>query len=565
MAWTPILSDDFTGTDGAAWDTSKWADESNGTAATSIDANRGEFEYADVGADNARVIVLDGSGSDLVVSDCRCEFLYTLPSALTLTASTAGLIGVSLRTDGLWRNGTTHDPNNGYAFFISVDDTGGAIEAGMFMEVDGAFTALGTDYQIDDGTGGITQLRVRFEVMGDQLRMIARDASLGALPDGVWDNQDTDATFASGQAQMAVRGPTGGSSPDRFAWIDDITLSEFVAVADMALIATPVAADRINLSWSNPPNTASVEVYRRGPADTQVFDDTWTGTDNNPWDAAKWVDESLGTGLVQIVGNRGEMQVADVGTDEVRVRALSGGLPLVARNALLEYTLELPHGLSASSGVGYGFGFNLRTDHEWSTVPHDPRNGYRFTVYRNDTSDEIQLSFFVCVNNVATELGATFVVPGSSSIDSVNVRMEALGDRLRSLVRDVNTGPLPAYGTWDHEVADATFAEGGIGIGVRGPTGGSSPQRIGFIDNLVIDSSNFVLLDTLGAVESYQDGPASGLVPGTPYDYRVLAFDAVPAQIGLGEDSATTLTAPGRGPLIPGHRNSLLASRLVIS
>lgn len=213
-----------------------------------------------------------------------------------------------------------------------------------------------------------------------------------------------------------------------------------------------------------------------------VFSYDFTGTDNDPWDPSKFVEDNNGTGDIFLDTNRGAMSIENLPNDARAIFRLN----LI--DARADMLLTIPTDTGTSGGVYYGFGINLRTDGQWGAgggggAPHDPLNGYRYICYRSATSEEFSLAIFRMVAGVATELPGALAF-GSSAVTQVRLRVEAVGSALRAVARDASLGALPD--TWDIDTTDATFSEGLMSVSVRGPTGGSIAARIGYLDELQV-------------------------------------------------------------------------------
>lgn len=146
-----ILTDDFTGTTGATWDTSKWTLVKSPTAPTvDINANRGRV-VVPTGGTNGRYLLAYAN-----VTATRSQELY-----FTLERSTSTVVYTSafLLASGAQIGGNYPTPTNGYR----VQFRGGNNACTIFKIVDGTTTTLTSTVLVPATTDGPMAVRFRYE------------------------------------------------------------------------------------------------------------------------------------------------------------------------------------------------------------------------------------------------------------------------------------------------------------------------------------------------------------------------------------------------------------------
>jgi hypothetical protein len=203
----PLLEDTFTGTNGSAWDTSKWTDVSLGSSVVDIQSNRGQV--ADDGADVSRVYSYE--------LDSTIDAYFTAQKQNT---GSKGNVGIKVGTD--WDADFDEDANNGYWIFIKDGQPSlSKNDAGTFTSINGAWGS-------DPGT---TDYWYRFQYDGTTVRA------------KMWTGNKTDEPVAWGaeEADSAHEGSTFrffmssyGSSTLLF---DNLTVNSLNAADENSVVA----------------------------------------------------------------------------------------------------------------------------------------------------------------------------------------------------------------------------------------------------------------------------------------------------------------------------------------
>jgi hypothetical protein len=98
-----VFQDDWTGTNGAAWDTSKWTTGVNNTSVLDIQSNQGRLAVGGAGYANGRALATMDS-----LTDQRIELEFSFPSIVEMYPL------IYLRHDGAWSPTNFGDAMNGY-------------------------------------------------------------------------------------------------------------------------------------------------------------------------------------------------------------------------------------------------------------------------------------------------------------------------------------------------------------------------------------------------------------------------------------------------------------------
>lgn len=196
------FTDDWTGTDGADWNSSKWTEyETGGTI--SIQTNRGRMAITggpSYGSVLAKATITDVADIDIVTSFGFGHALVEEYLHLWGRSST-----------GL----TSGTPTDGYcAIFSQVDG-----QIYLRRQSGGGFTNLTSGFAAAIGTN---RYWMRFQVTGTTLR--ARAWLVGDAEPGTWLVSTTDSTFTSAGAAY-VQMVNGGDGIARTCDLDDITMS----------------------------------------------------------------------------------------------------------------------------------------------------------------------------------------------------------------------------------------------------------------------------------------------------------------------------------------------------
>ncbi|MGH7573618.1 MAG: hypothetical protein ACREM1_00570, partial [Longimicrobiales bacterium] len=209
---------------------------------------------------------------------------------------------------------------------------------------------------------------------------------------------------------------------------------------------------------------------------TPRFEDDWTGTDNDPWNALKWQDDSVGSGLADIQSNRGRLVTTanTVETDPVRMVALMDPLG----DQRIEVNVEIPNEACRLS-------LYLRGDGVWDaavTLQH-LENGYQFFIQRSGAGAQptYQLWRHSSTNGDASLTGA--LAPfGTTGTTEVRIRFQAVGSRLAAEVVDGFANPFTD--DWTLNVADSLGPTSGIVAMTNGGNTGVNPTI--FVDDLQV-------------------------------------------------------------------------------
>lgn len=214
-----VFNADFTGPNDNPWPLFQWINDSSGTGATIIESNVGRMAVNEVPND-ARALAY------LSLTDARIDMLIEIPTGTQGTGGPFYGFGVNMRGDSWWADenggsGGPHDPLSGYRFALYRHATDGSLSNTIYRLDNGVATALdGNTF----GDSSVLTVRMRVEAIGTALRLVARDASAGALP-ATWDVDVSDAGFDSGIITISVRGPLGGSIPARVGYLHEFQVS----------------------------------------------------------------------------------------------------------------------------------------------------------------------------------------------------------------------------------------------------------------------------------------------------------------------------------------------------
>lgn len=203
---TLLLSDDFTGTDGAVWNASKWAlgvDPSVGAGgAATLLSGAGVLQTSNAGSYNgSAVITRRASITD--AADVNALFRFKFDS-------TQSYLSVYIR-----HNTNNVDGNNGYGFNASIPDSGWSISKNTAY----SGPTLGSSQTLAFTAG--TWYWCRFSCIGTAIK--GKVWVDGVTEPGTFPVSVTDSTYtAAGKTGFRVAGGAAASSSRVF--IDDITL-----------------------------------------------------------------------------------------------------------------------------------------------------------------------------------------------------------------------------------------------------------------------------------------------------------------------------------------------------
>lgn len=182
-----LFEDNWTGTNGAAWDASKWTTGTQSTSTITIQNNQGRMVAQGANYVSVRALASLAATADVdVLVD------------LTLDSLVEQYPGVNVRGDGVWDSNNFAVQNNGYR--VQLNPQGNVIQI--------IKCTAGTDSIIASvGLTDTTVKRVlRIQATGTTIRYrmwLATDPE-----PGTWDSSVTDATHATGKISLGqVNGP----------------------------------------------------------------------------------------------------------------------------------------------------------------------------------------------------------------------------------------------------------------------------------------------------------------------------------------------------------------------
>lgn len=203
---TVVLSDDFTGTDGAAWNASKWGmgrNQQSGTGAgVTLLSGTGLMQTSSSAPDSgAATVARRALITSIADTNITCAFKFD---------STRAYLDVNIRHDTDFVDG-----NNCYSLRLrsAAAGTGGQT---MAKQVAYSTTALASKNQTF--TNG-TWYKLRFQAIGTTIR--ARIWEQSATEPGTWDMSVTDSTF-TGAGKVGLCGRNGTANARVF--VDDLII-----------------------------------------------------------------------------------------------------------------------------------------------------------------------------------------------------------------------------------------------------------------------------------------------------------------------------------------------------
>jgi YD repeat-containing protein len=250
----PLLSESFSGSNGAGWDAGRWSTGLSGSGAVDIQSNAGRI---DLDAGTSWGYGLGSTSSQH--SDAE------VIAAFTVGSEPDGAVSFWLRASSTWDSGAQQF-TDGYKLTADVDSDAVRIEL-VYDTWDGAWLA-GDSFTFDANT----TYRVRFRADGSLLA--AKVWVDGTSEPSAWTLDATDDQHASGRA--AVSAHVYDSSAFE-ATIDDYELTEVDG------------------------------------STTSQFSESFSGTNGAGWDAGRWSTGLSGSGAVDIQSNAGRIDL-DAGT-----------------------------------------------------------------------------------------------------------------------------------------------------------------------------------------------------------------------------------------------------------
>lgn len=201
-----------------------------------------------------------------------------------------------------------------------------------------------------------------------------------------------------------------------------------------------------------------------------LLEDDFTGTDTDPWNAAKWTTSTNGAGspLVDIESNKGHTEV--VNAPNSAGRALGVHSPVEDAEVLLQIQFE-------AAGT-HDYYVSLRGSGDWDAAHlQAPTTGY-VTRFRADNG---VVQIYQKTNGVFTQIGTNLTGKAVNDLDLHWLRFRVEGDQIKVKVWDKDESEP---GAWDREETDTVVT--GTGILQVSHHRTSVGPHTAFIDNVTL-------------------------------------------------------------------------------
>ncbi len=202
------------------------------------------------------------------------------------------------------------------------------------------------------------------------------------------------------------------------------------------------------------------------PPIAPTFEDDWTGTDGDSWDAGKWDTSVVGSATVDIQSNEGRFLMNG---NQTKGRAIANHSAISDSRVLVKVRGTVLHNNL------HGF-IILRGDGQWDTSSFEewrPHNGYMLSMQIQNTGT---LNFQKHVDGSTTNVGSATSFPWSTDAHWVKVEaVDSGGDVILRAKIWLTTDPEP--GTWTLSVTDTgtPHASGVLQLsGLRSTSGSES-------------------------------------------------------------------------------------------
>lgn len=396
--WSAVVTDDFTGVDGADPNPANWAVVESGAATATIQTNALALTAggSDTAGSSATINSTPGTG-DLV--DTRVELDVNIPT-----------------TGRFFSNVRLRVQNSGqdyYRLFIRRSpDLPGSLGAYISKTTAaGGNQDLTAELPLDDA---VQHWNCRVQVMENggntELKMAIRPFSAGAIPEGTWDRQVTDSTSPIiGAGEVEIEALSAKTDASITLTLDNVVISDFVSGGGSAFV--PIFTDSFDAGAGNEP-------------------------DPNIWDV-----ETVGTASAVLADSK--LRMSGSGTADVKLDSAPGTGDLL--DARLDFDVTIP-----PSGVFFHNGA-VRVDEAANTY-------YRVGISRPATNGPITARLFKTINGVHTNLAGDLDLPAATG--RWNVRIAVFGTQVKAAVRDFALGAIPED-AWDFEAVDSQIAAPG--------------------------------------------------------------------------------------------------------
>lgn len=228
-----VFTEDWTGTDGAAWNTSRWPDQSSEGSVdhgVEIDTNQGLL-FAE-GSTNDFASAVGNSSTNIQ----NASLYFDLDSGTTDTDDFHWMYAM-LRSSGEQVAANAGRPATAYYLRIPVSPGLAASSTKMYRRLSNSEVQIGgTLSGFDDWTGPGNKAEVRLEVEDSGTDVIVRISiwDFGTTEPAAWDHTITDSSpgalaDASGKLQLNIRTYSDGAYTD--AILDNLELTDMDATA----------------------------------------------------------------------------------------------------------------------------------------------------------------------------------------------------------------------------------------------------------------------------------------------------------------------------------------------
>ena len=475
-----VFTEDWQGTDGAAWNRSKWTTDGGTSATLDIRSNQGRMRFENVSGARARAIAIMPNRAN---TEVLASFLFPSTGA-------KGYLQIYSRASGNWSDGS---PSS--AYYVEISNSSSSV--GLRKVSSGTITEL-TNANVGQAT--TTKQWVRFRVDGSTL--MAKVWTDGTPEPASWEIQATDASITNTGVLQLKWQRASSATGAREVFLDDLTVrdmdsSSLPPSAPSDLAATATSASQVDLSWKDNSTKESAYTVERSldgdsnwteltstlPADATTYSDTglsagttyyyrvkatnengssgysntasatpseivyvftedWTGIDGAAWNGSKWTADGGTSATVDLLSNQGRMRFENV--SGARARAIASMSKRTNTEVLMSFRF------SSTASKGYLQVFS-RASGNWVS-------GYPGTAY------------YVELTNVGTNVGLRKISSGTetqlanASVGQATTAKQWVRFRVEgsTLQAKVWTDGTPEPTSWEIQATDASFSDAGV-------------------------------------------------------------------------------------------------------